>query len=849
MKRLLLLTLSIAIAVSVVAVVGARSFGGSGGVVSIVSADTGTGTMHLEIDMVQDAGASTPTNYADDVWCDPIQASASHDLGTTYQVAVCLTDANPLNNEVPKAFQFNLEYDDTLNTCLPVDCDTDAETEGIQGPCRDSNPDANEGVSFFSTPDLGSGWNCNASDVDPPVCDKDPTHPKGVAYLSCFSTSAGTLPVSTTTSEPIAVVTFKANSTTTGTDTLKLNLVAMYGAAGGFLFCDPPPAAPGPCKSATDNKTVPPTATPPPAECDFADGTFAANPPALTMKVGDPPAIVDVSGQWTNQGAITQGAADLSCRVGFAWGAASLTAIPGVFAPIPAGLSVRVDPFGAPITQGVIGDVCLICNPYNPAMVGKDISVCLAGKGPFDKPTPDPDPTTWTYSVTNCDEVIPGVPSLYPFSFINHGCEDGIDNNSPLDGKYDWAGFSTTPDPNCHDVHAIGITPLVKPAYAPDQSTAVMQRQVKVQCNERGTYNLVLFGSSTKAYDSVFGATQDPGPPYRDPDPTNDASYAALTVNCTKGPEMVKDCDVDKAGIQDTCTLWLMDPEFAGGVEPNTDPPVLLPPADDNGCVKAEWGKGCLAVDVWLKSADDDPDPNDNDLIPECLGAWEHQVRFDHKILKFVNDLSPLDWDGDTVAEATSWMDSEGRIANCTISVLAEDWILEGCVSKDDLEEDGVQLGPCGDGIIERMLIVPQTQDLIYRGVFRPTKDNGVVTNIVDDNCEITDIYGEPMADTLPGQLTPVCGDLHITIRMLEGDTDLDCDVDVIDDAALAMRYGSSWGLLLYNQWFDLEGPQLSIPDGDIDIKDLQFVFGRNYSTCQDPIPDDQSTPVDPGQP
>ncbi len=26
---------------------------------------------------------------------------------------------------------------------------------------------------------------------------------------------------------------------------------------------------------------------------------------------------------------------------------------------------------------------------------------------------------------------------------------------------------------------------------------------------------------------------------------------------------------------------------------------------------------------------------NDADLLPECLGAWEHQVRFDHKILKY----------------------------------------------------------------------------------------------------------------------------------------------------------------------------------------------------------------------
>jgi len=293
---------------------------------------------------------------------------------------------------------------------------------------------------------------------------------------------------------------------------------------------------------------------------------------------------------------------------------------------------------------------------------------------------------------------------------------------------------------------------------------------------------------------------------------------------------MVKDCDTDTDGIQSNCNLWLMNPAFPGKTLPEP-----LPAADANGCVIASEGKGCLEVDVWLKNAQDVDDPNDADLLPECLGAWEHQVRYDHKIIKFLNELDP-----------EGWLESEGRIANCSVSVLAENWILEGCVSKDDPNEPGTQLGPCGDGIIEKMLIIPQTNDLIYRGVFRPTKDNGVVTNIVDDNCEITDIYAEPMADTLPGGLTPICGDLHITVRMLEGDIDLDCDVDVVDDQALAFRYGASWGLQLYDQWFDLE-PKFA--DQDIDIKDLQYVFGRNYSTCQVPIPDDQSIPVDPGQP
>jgi hypothetical protein len=51
----------------------------------------------------------------------------------------------------------------------------------------------------------------------------------------------------------------------------------------------------------------------------------------------------------------------------------------------------------------------------------------------------------------------------------------------------------------------------------------------------------------------------------------------------------------------------------------------------------------------------------------------------------------------------------------------------------------------------------------------------------------------------------------------------------------LAFRYGSFFGNLVYNRFFDLE-PNIA-PDFDIDIKDLQTVFGRNGSMCSSPIP------------
>ena len=42
------------------------------------------------------------------------------------------------------------------------------------------------------------------------------------------------------------------------------------------------------------------------------------------------------------------------------------------------------------------------------------------------------------------------------------------------------------------------------------------------------------------------------------------------------------------------------------------------------------------------------------------------------------------------------------------------------------------------------------------------------------------------------------------------------------------------FGLFLYDPWYDLEP---NITDFDIDAKDVQKVFGRIDSTCQEPIP------------
>jgi len=337
---------------------------------------------------------------------------------------------------------------------------------------------------------------------------------------------------------------------------------------------------------------------------------------------------------------------------------------------------------------------------------------------------------------------------------------------------------------------------------------------------------------------SVSGdVVKEPPPPTDTPTPTNTPVPPTDTPTATPVPEgirMEKDCDTVTAGIQTNCNLWLMAPDL--------------------GCPNAAEGKGCLVINKVVAEACDGDSPNDLDTVPEGVGAWEEQIKYDHKIVRL------------TAEPNEAYLESGGRIAYCTMTILTENWILTGCVTKDGGAGWGAP-GPgndCetnpdgGSGIIETITVAPMTDDLIYRQGFRPGKDNGVVTDIVDENCELADTLGEGLPGGLPGGLTQVCGDVHLTVRMLEGDLNLDCAVTVLDDQAIAFRYGTFFGLALYDEWYDL-GPECvdvgggqivcyGLPDFDIDIKDLQFVFGRNYSTCQVPIPDNQ-LPVAPPQP
>lgn len=64
-------------------------------------------------------------------------------------------------------------------------------------------------------------------------------------------------------------------------------------------------------------------------------------------------------------------------------------------------------------------------------------------------------------------------------------------------------------------------------------------------------------------------------------------------------------------------------------------------------------------------------------------------------------------------------------------------------------------------------------------------------------------------------------------------DFNSDGNIDVLDTQAVAMRWNSSYGSLLYDVKYDRAGAVGGGPDGKIDIRDLQYVYGRLWIHCQ----------------
>jgi hypothetical protein len=306
-----------------------------------------------------------------------------------------------------------------------------------------------------------------------------------------------------------------------------------------------------------------------------------------------------------------------------------------------------------------------------------------------------------------------------------------------------------------------------------------------------------------------------------------------------------KDSTIEDLAIDNLANLWLCNSPNPGGPGPGSTPSCEY--YDQNLGQVVHNGAGHLVVLERIANAFD----------AQGVGAFEFQLKFDHKVfdIDIFHGLD-LNADGDCAdpgeePSGKCYLYTSGRvpgatgIGGCSATIISENWILFGCVSKDDPDTPGIQLGPMGDGIIATLHIDPEI-DMPSR--LTPGQKNGVVSTLLDENCEAADIFGDPLGTgqydqlgreiLLPGIVTggliEDCEDISITVRILEGDLDLDCRVTVTDDQLEAFRYGAAFGSMYYDAWFDLEPWE---KDFDIDIKDLQKVFGRNSSTCDNPIP------------
>jgi hypothetical protein len=201
------------------------------------------------------------------------------------------------------------------------------------------------------------------------------------------------------------------------------------------------------------------------------------------------------------------------------------------------------------------------------------------------------------------------------------------------------------------------------------------------------------------------------------------------------------------------------------------------------------------------------------------LAAFEFEVHYDET--KVCVELIP----------GPEWTDPLNQVI-CLIEDSATKPQLEGvarigCASKGK--------GHDIDELMALATVRVRPQPEVYSQA-KPNQDNGVAVQINDVGCDLADEQGH-------GIPLFSCEDADITFRYLEGDVDADCDVDVADQQAIAFRWGTEKGSLIYRDFMNLE-PSGAQSDADIDIADLQFVFGRHGSSCTLPHP-----PQDPQNP
>jgi hypothetical protein len=248
------------------------------------------------------------------------------------------------------------------------------------------------------------------------------------------------------------------------------------------------------------------------------------------------------------------------------------------------------------------------------------------------------------------------------------------------------------------------------------------------------------------------------------------------------------------------------------------------------GCDNKGSGVEEVNLDIVLDQAITDPEPKcvgfPNFQPPETcprqtIGSFEFEVLFDAKVISVQVEAGPL---------------FQRPEVEC-LSASAQGYVRFRCLTKGKPED-----APSGPGVLAvvRVRATPNMYSLII-----PGQVNGFPTQLLNQKCNLGDLQGHHINSA-------VCGSAAVTVRYLEGDVHADCVVDVMDSQQIAFRYGAVRGFFLYSARYDLEPSFPILGDGDIDILDLQFVYGRrgtadapdSQSTCKNPHP--PQPPVDP---
>jgi hypothetical protein len=264
-----------------------------------------------------------------------------------------------------------------------------------------------------------------------------------------------------------------------------------------------------------------------------------------------------------------------------------------------------------------------------------------------------------------------------------------------------------------------------------------------------------------------------------------------------------------------------------------------------------ETGTDVGRFDHILSNKPTSPDPKDttDPIEIQVVGAFEMEVRFDNKLV-CVNLVPGAYW----VANGANL---PSGVATCFVDdkddgIQPQNLARIGCLMKGKvgIVDPQVDTPLCsGKGTAEASVMMAcievRPQPELYTEI-RANQDNRTDVVILNQDCNLADLQGHPIQKI-------GCDDSSVSIRWLEGDVNGDCRVDIFDQQILSSRWGANSGSGLYNPRFDLE-PSGEVAggiegDGDIDIKDVQFVYGRHGSICENQNQEGFLGPAHPPQP